>query len=155
NLNVSHAFHSPALDPILPELERAAREMRLAPPSMRLVSGLTGGWAGAEVATPGYWVRQARGAGLVAEWRAARDGGGCRHFVEIGPKPVLVGQGAAMIEDAECRWLASMTAGKADQEVLNQSAAALWVDGFPIDWRAFHPDAGPTSVRLPLYPFQE
>ena len=60
-LNVSHAFHSPALDRILPELDAAAREMRLSMPAIRMAAALTGEWAGQEVATPEYWVRRREG----------------------------------------------------------------------------------------------
>lgn len=154
-LNVSHAFHSPALDEILPELEAAAREIRFSPPTMRTVAGLTGKWAGAEITTPDYWVRQAREAVRFSDGLLAIHAAGCRTYLEIGPRPVLTGLGAAMLEDTDCQWLASLSQGMSDREVLNQSAGKLFVSGHTLDWHEFYGAFAESHVDLPLYPFQQ
>ena len=42
NLNVSHAFHSPLLDPMLGELEKEFSDIKLSDPKIPLISNLTG-----------------------------------------------------------------------------------------------------------------
>src|SRR5690606_17754848 len=59
-LPVSHAFHSPLLEPMLAELEREAAALNFAPARLRLVSNLSGALAGPEIGTPAYWRRHAR-----------------------------------------------------------------------------------------------
>src|SRR5262245_29237317 len=41
-LAVSHAFHSPLMDPVLDEFERGASEIQYAAPRIGLISSLTG-----------------------------------------------------------------------------------------------------------------
>src|SRR4029078_10703667 len=60
-LRVSHAFHSPRIDPMLDAFARVAAELTFHPPQIPLVSNLTGERATAELlASPDYWVRHAR-----------------------------------------------------------------------------------------------
>src|SRR5262249_28221257 len=41
-LNVSHAFHSPLMNPILEELEKSARQVQYAAPKVKFISSITG-----------------------------------------------------------------------------------------------------------------
>jgi acyl transferase domain-containing protein len=59
---VSHAFHSPLMEPIAGPLLEVVEGMELRPPSTgwRVVSTLTGGWcAGGELTRPSHWVEHA------------------------------------------------------------------------------------------------
>ena len=61
HLHTSHAFHSRMMDPILSEFAREVEQADLHPPSLPIVSTVTGTWARAgEVATPGYWAKNLR-----------------------------------------------------------------------------------------------
>ncbi len=56
DLNVSHAFHSPLMEPMLAAFEKAVAAIPLQPPTVRLISNLTGRVAKAEEITqPKYW----------------------------------------------------------------------------------------------------
>jgi acyl transferase domain-containing protein/acyl carrier protein len=96
-LTVSHAFHSPLMDPMLDELAELAGGMSFQAPSIPIVSNLTAEPISAErLRDPGYWRDQARLTVRFADgvrWLAAQ---GVRRFVELGPDGVL----AAMCHDS-------------------------------------------------------
>ncbi|MBL8974644.1 MAG: type I polyketide synthase, partial [Myxococcales bacterium] len=82
-LTVSHAFHSPLVEPMLAAFEQVAATVRYAAPTRALVSNVSGAPAGAEVASPGYWVRHARAAVRFADGVRALWAAGARTFVEV------------------------------------------------------------------------
>src|SRR6185312_14717544 len=60
-LRVSHAFHSPHVDPVLDELRRVAADLDFRPPAIPIVSTLMGTALSPEQAcSPDYWARHAR-----------------------------------------------------------------------------------------------
>ena len=54
-LNVSHAFHSPLMEPMLEDFLVEAQRVAWRAPEIKLVSNVTGVFAGAAAATPDYW----------------------------------------------------------------------------------------------------
>ena len=76
-LQVSHAFHSAMMDPILGPFEEFVGSMRRHAPKIPWVSSATGGWVtAAEASSPAYWTRQLREHGALPSGRvrADRDG---------------------------------------------------------------------------------
>src|SRR5207237_4620213 len=60
-LPTSHAFHSAAMDPILPAVTAAAEKTNRQEPKIRWISTCTGKWMTAEdMADASYWSRQLR-----------------------------------------------------------------------------------------------
>ena len=154
DLAVSHAFHSPLVEPILGALRVEAAGMRFAPPRLPLVSNVTG-----EVTPLGqapdadYWVRHARQpvrfqAGIQALLRR-----GIRDFLEIGPAPTLIGLGRQAPGAEEATWLASLRPGAVWPTVLG-SLATLWTHGAPVRWAEVEAGRGRRRVSLPTYPFE-
>jgi acyl transferase domain-containing protein len=128
-LNVSHAFHSPLMDPIL-DAFRAEAE--------RVVGG------DAE-----RWTRHLRDTVRFADAVRATN---CHTFVEIGPKPVLTALGARSV--AGGRWLASLQPPRDEQRQILETLAALYEGGAAVDWRAFHAARPARKVILPNVAFQ-
>jgi acyl transferase domain-containing protein len=152
-LNVSHAFHSPAMDPILDDLERCAARFDHAPPRLPLVSNLTGSFVEGGQVDGGYWRRHTRspvrfGAGVATLVEAGYD-----TFLEIGPRNTLIEMGRRAAGDSSQLWCASLGGGNQDSRALLRAAGELHASGLAIDWHAFDRGRAARRLRLPTYPF--
>lgn len=102
-LTVSHAFHSPLMEPILDEFRQVAASVTYHKPTLPLVSNLTGQLAGQEILTPDYWVRHVRETIRFADGVMTLCEHGARIFLEIGPGATLLGLAEQVIEKATKR----------------------------------------------------
>jgi acyl transferase domain-containing protein/acyl carrier protein/NADP-dependent 3-hydroxy acid dehydrogenase YdfG len=153
-LAVSHAFHSPAMAPMLAAFERELSHIRFSPPRRALVSNVTGELAGPEIAQPDYWCDHVLSPVRFAEGLATLASQGAQTFVEIGARPTLIGMGRQCLPDPSLAWWPSLRPGQNDWQVVLRSLAELHRSGHPIDWRGFHRPLPHRLVPLPGYPFQ-
>ncbi len=153
-LVVSHAFHSPLVEPMLDAFATAAGTVEYAAPLFDLVSNVTGEIAGARMASAAYWREHVRAPVRFADGMRALAGAGCDAFLEIGPHPVLLGMGRECLPDHPGAWLPSLRRGRGDWEQLLESLAALYVRGTGVDWKGFDAGSACRRVVLPTYPFQ-
>lgn len=155
SLTVSHAFHSPLVEPMLDEFEQLARTITCHSARVPLVSNVTG--AVIDPSAPmdaAYWRRHARGAVRFADSIRAVDALGVRTFLEIGPAPVLLGMARQCLDGPERSWLASMRKDQDGWPQILASLGSLFVSGATVDWQAYDRPFGRRSVDLPHYPFQ-
>ncbi len=153
-LSVSHAFHSPLMEPMLADFESIVREITFSRPQIDLISNLTGELAAADITTPEYWCRHIRQPVKFAASMATLHQQGCDVFVEIGPKPALLGMGRQCLPEDVGVWLPSLRQGTDDWQQILQSLGELYVRGASIDWSGFDQDYQRRRVALPTYPFQ-
>jgi acyl transferase domain-containing protein/acyl carrier protein len=153
-VQVSHAFHSPLMEPMLDEFERVASEVAYSVPQIPFCSNLTGQPVMDEIATPGYWCRHVRQPVRFADGMDAIHKQGCEFFLEIGPKPVLLGMGRLCLGEDVGRWLVSLRPGQDDWLELLQSLSELYISGVPVDWAGFDSHYRRHKIPLPTYPFQ-
>ena len=153
-LAVSHAFHSPLVEPILDEFLEAAQAIRFSRPSIPIISNVTGELVTDAIATPEYWrqhirqpVRFERGIRKLRELGAS-----C--FLEIGPKPTLLAMGQACLGDDGTIWLPSLRPGRSDWSVMLESLRRLYLSGSRVDWQGFDRGYVRKKVSLPTYPFE-
>ncbi|NEO29937.1 MAG: acyltransferase domain-containing protein [Symploca sp. SIO3C6] len=59
-LTVSHAFHSPLMEPVLKPFAQVAAEVRFSVPKIPLISNITGEQVTEDITTADYWVRHIR-----------------------------------------------------------------------------------------------
>ncbi len=160
-LNVSHGFHSPLMDPILPEFERVADPLSFQPPRIPLVSNVTGGILDPDF-TPGaaYWRRHIRAPVDYAAGIQALADQGYGLFLEIGPNPVLSGMGRRCLVDfagagsgKDFTWLPALRQGREDWDVSLEALGELYVRGMAVDWAGFDRPYTRRKIALPAYPF--
>lgn len=156
SLTVSHAFHSPLMEPILAEFNGIAASINYASPQLGLVSNVSGQWAGQQVAHAAYWRQHLRAPVLFAQSMQFLQAQGYELFVEIGPKPTLLSLGQRCLPDAQALWLPSLRSGRNDWQQMLESLGQLYVNGVEVDWVGFERDyvKGRERLVLPTYPFQ-
>ncbi len=89
-LRTSHAFHSAMMDPMLDDLEARMAGIRLSPPRIAYVSGVTGQWIdAAEATSPRYWARHSRAPVRFADGLACLAAAGRPVLLEVGPGTAL------------------------------------------------------------------
>ncbi|MFC5184934.1 type I polyketide synthase [Actinomadura harenae] len=156
-LRVSHAFHSPRMDPMLDAFRRAAETVSYSAPDLPVISNVTGAPAtGDDLRTPDYWVRHVRAAVRFGDGIAnlARDG--VTRYLEIGPSAALSPLVEGCVPDRPGGVVAVPALRRDRPEVrsLLTALATLHVTGADVDWDA--PFAGRPARRVPLptYAFQ-
>ncbi|KAB8314798.1 type I polyketide synthase [Tolypothrix campylonemoides VB511288] len=153
-LQVSHAFHSPLMKPMLAEFERVASAINYKFPQIPIVSNVTGKLVSDEMTTADYWVRHVSQPVQFAASMETLHQQGYGVFVEIGPKPILLGMGRQCLPEQGQLWLASLRPTHPDWSQMLESLAQLYVHGAKVDWAGFDKDYTRRSVVLPTYPFQ-
>jgi myxalamid-type polyketide synthase MxaB len=154
-LRVSHAFHSPLMKPMLAEFEQVARQVHFSLPQIPLISNVTGETITDTIATPEYWCRHILQPVRFAQSMEELIQQGVEIFVEIGPKPTLLGMGRQCLPVDHSRlWLSSLHPEQGNWQTLLASLAELYLHGVTIDWEGFDRDFPRQRVVLPTYPFQ-
>ena len=154
-LTVSHAFHSPLMEPMLDEFAQFVGGLTLNGPRLGLISNVTGNPATREeVVRPEYWRRHVREAVQFARGMATLRAQGYDTFIEIGPSPVLLGMGRACLPENSGLWLPSLKQGRGEWRQILESAARLFVAGAELDWEGFDRGYPRSKVSLPTYSFQ-
>lgn len=150
-LDVSRAFHSPLMDPVLGPLANAARGLTLRPSETPLLSTVTAAWGPA--LDPAYLRDHAR---RRVHFGAAVDRlltEGYDTFVELGSTSLRGSVRAVAAAHPRGARVLALTAGDRDgARGLLEDVGRLWRRGVPLDRTAM--DAGRARVTVPTYPFQ-
>nr|ACO94499.1 polyketide synthase type I [Streptomyces sp. MP39-85] len=141
-LKVSHAFHSPLMDPMLQEFRKVAESVTYREPVIQLTK---------DVASADYWVRHVREAVRFADDVRHLQDQGVNRFLEIGPDSVLT----AMVRgSADGTAAATQRRDHPGTETLFTGVGRLFAAGVRVDWNAVFDGRGARRVELPTYPFQ-
>ncbi|HEX8054934.1 MAG TPA: beta-ketoacyl synthase N-terminal-like domain-containing protein, partial [Thermoleophilaceae bacterium] len=157
-LRVSHAFHSPLMEPMLDEFRKVAEGRRFSRPRIPIVSALTGERIASEkISDPDFWVRHVREPVRFADAVTALHGAGVTRFLELGPDGVLTAMAGESLDpdDRERAVLVpALRSKRGDGETFVAFLAAAHAAGAAVDWRAFFDGSGARPVDLPTYAFQ-
>ncbi len=153
-LIVSHAFHSPLMEPILDEFGKFAQSFEYQKPAITFVSNLTG-QALKEAPDAIYWKNQIRQAVNFSDGIDALYDAGCTFFIETGPHPSLSGMTKTILAGKKnISITASLKRETNEWEFLLSNLAELYCSGLKIDWKEFYKPYNTKKVQLPTYPFQ-
>ncbi|WP_208024436.1 type I polyketide synthase [Amycolatopsis pithecellobii] len=144
-LTVSHAFHSPLMEPMLAEFGAVAETIRYAEPKIPVVSALVS----PAPATAGHWVRHVREAVRFGDCVDELIAQGTAQFAEIGPDAVLT----AMVAERGGRCVPTARRGDTGPRPLVAALAALHIRGLEVDFTPLL-GSGDQHVDLPTYPFE-
>ena len=164
-LNTTRAFHSALVEPALDALEASLDGVAISPPSLTVVSNLTGRAVEPDQALDGaYWRRHAREAVAFARGVRTLAELGVDLVVEIGPRSVLATMAVLAWPESAQRPApvvlsslyppsgnASESAGGAD---FMQAVAEVYQAGLPIRFEALFAGEARRRISLPGYPFQ-
>ncbi|MEM8805131.1 MAG: type I polyketide synthase [Cyanobacteria bacterium P01_G01_bin.38] len=164
-LPVSHAFHSPAMEPMLADFREVAEQIDFHPPKIKLISNLTGAVADGAVATPDYWCEHVIQPVNFAAGAKTLFRQGCPILLEVGPKPVLLGMAQRILaaeplpadvkpEKQPQVWLPSLRAGREDWGQMLKTLGTLYTRGIQVDWGSFDRAYDRRRLTLPTYPWQ-
>ncbi|MCO5974061.1 SDR family NAD(P)-dependent oxidoreductase [Actinoallomurus sp. WRP6H-15] len=157
-LQVSHAFHSPLMDPILDELRAVASGLTYRRAAVPVVSTLTGERiSDDELSSPDHWARQARGTVRFGAAVARLDGEQVRTYLELGPGGALSAMAQEAVDPAtagRAEFIPLMRRGRPEAREIVTGLARAHVRGVQADWSRFFTDAGARRADLPTYAFQ-
>ncbi|MCL2936119.1 MAG: aminotransferase class III-fold pyridoxal phosphate-dependent enzyme [Trichodesmium sp. MAG_R02] len=151
-LNVSHAFHSPLIEPMLEQWQESMEGISFNKPQISLISNLTGEFfPDDKIPEANYWRQQTRNPVRFKEGIDTLFQQKYRLFVEIGPKPIL---SKLAQRRGEGTWLPSLVEGLEDWQILASSLANLYIEGAAVNWKGWDSDYSRYRLSLPTYPFQ-
>ncbi|MFF5854539.1 SDR family NAD(P)-dependent oxidoreductase [Streptomyces sp. NPDC012751] len=155
-LKVSHAFHSPLMEPMLAEFRSVAESLTYHRATVPVVSNVTGALATQDIAGPDYWVRHVREAVRFHDGVRALAAAGVTRFLELGPDAVLTALARECLTAdgtaADAVLAAATRRARDETETLLTAVARLHTAGAAVDWTALF--TGARTVDLPTTAFQ-
>jgi acyl transferase domain-containing protein/thioesterase domain-containing protein/acyl carrier protein len=158
-LQTSHAFHSGSIDPILDSFVKLVSQKQLRPPQIPLISNVTGTWLTEKEATdPAYWARHFRETVRFREGLKVLQADPAGFLLEIGPGETLCALAMQNVgRETHSKIFPSLPRSSernGDLSAMLSALGNLWVNGVPVDWKAFHAHERLRRIPLPTYPFQ-
>ncbi|MCK2241319.1 MULTISPECIES: type I polyketide synthase [unclassified Crossiella] len=148
-LRVSHAFHSPLMEPMLAEFRAVCAGLTHNPPRLPIISTVTGQPVAPDAE---YWVRHVREPVRFLDAVLALRTAGAGTFLELGPDAVLAPMAARCLPESGST-AAVLRKGKPERDSFLAALGQVFVRGAAVDWHSFSAGAG-HRVKLPTYAFQ-
>ncbi len=154
-LSVSHAFHSPLVEPVLDEFEHFAAKMQYAAPAIRVISNRTGLVATRrELQSAAYWRDHLRETVRFADGLRTLEALKPDLCIEVGPHPALTGFAAMSFGAGGPLVLPTLRRERDDWMQMLDMLQAAHLSGVEINWRSVFHDRTMRSALLPTYPFE-
>ncbi|WP_145013573.1 type I polyketide synthase [Mycobacterium marseillense] len=152
-LEVSHAFHSPLMEPMMGEFSAVAAGVSASEPRIALVSNLTGQLAGPDYGTVAYWVDHVRKPVRFVDGVQLAESLGAGVFLEVGPGAALTAAVDQSLTTDRAMSVVSMAKGRPEVDSLLSAAGQLFATGSDVDWSAAFTGLNARRIALPTYAF--
>ncbi|GAA4016770.1 type I polyketide synthase [Allokutzneria multivorans] len=149
-LTVSHAFHSPLMDPMLDDFRAVAESLTYSAPTIPIISGTE-----VEQYSADYWVQHVRGTVRFYDSVLSLEANGVTRYLELGPHGVLTAaaKDSLTVKDG-IALVPLLRKDRAEDEAALSALVSLHVNGVEVDWASFFAGSGSRRVALPTYAFQ-
>ncbi|MGW4773089.1 type I polyketide synthase [Nocardia sp. NPDC004278] len=152
-LRVSHAFHSPLIEPMLAKFAEVVAGLDFHEPTIGVVSNVTGAVAGSELSAPQYWVRHVRETVRFADGIRTLKQEGTTTFLIAGPDGGLAALIVESLEPADAVTVPVLRKDHSEPWTALQAVARVFVAGSNVRWDAPF-GTGRQRIALPTYAFQ-
>ena len=152
-LAVSHAFHSPLMEPMIEKFGRIAAEVSAAEPRIKLVANVSGRLAGPGYGSPEYWVEHVRRPVRFADGVQAAESLGAGVFVEVGPGAGLPAAIEQSLTTEQPVLVVTLAKDRPEIDSLLTALGRSFTTGLAVDWQAILGGLGGRVVDLPTYGF--
>jgi acyl transferase domain-containing protein/NADPH:quinone reductase-like Zn-dependent oxidoreductase/acyl carrier protein len=154
-LEVSHAFHSPLMEPMLDQFEAFAKQFNYHAPQIPIASNLTGRIERGAIFDAKYWRNHARKAVRFSESveSLVEDKVDC--LIEMGPTSTLLGMARRCVDNWKPAAFPSLRKGSDDLQVFYKSIAEVWVRGHHLEWNGTGAGRGANRIDIPGHPMDQ
>ncbi|MDH5325116.1 MAG: SDR family NAD(P)-dependent oxidoreductase [Gammaproteobacteria bacterium] len=154
-LEVSQAFHSGLIEPMLDEFRVVLESVQFNDPKIKIISNLSGEEAGQNMCTVSYWLDHIRKPVLYAAGIKSAFASGVHTFIEVGPQPILSGLTLRNAGPDNSKTVCIPSAGKSTDEnaAFLRAVATAYVEECSPDLSKLNYGPSVKSIKLPLYPF--
>jgi acyl transferase domain-containing protein/acyl carrier protein len=151
-LQVSHAFHSALMDPILLPFYEFAKQLAYKAPTKSVISTIDGEFYKKTTVTADYWVQHVRQAVDLQKSMATLAAQHYDILLEIGPRPTFSKSSEQL---TALKWCYSLRREMDDWQALLMNLASLYESGVTIHWQNVYADYDRQTISIPGYVFQE
>ena len=151
-LNVSHAFHSALMQPIIKEFKAIADTITYSLQKIPIVSNLTGELATNRIASSNYWIEHILQPVQFANSIRYLDKQQVNIYLEIGTKPTLITMAQSILDKG--LFVSSLNPQQSDYHSILSCLARLYTTGIKINWHAVTQNYSANKISLPTYSFQ-
>lgn len=153
-LEVSHAFHSPLMEPMLDEFTQFAAGIGHDAPKIPIVSNLTGQVETGDIFDEKYWRDHVSSSVRFAECVDRLVDEDVNVMIETGPSATLIGMARRCHPEHKLVAIPSLKRGQTDEEFLATALAKAYVAGVELRWDR-ELQVEPKRIELPVYPLNE
>ncbi len=151
-LPVSHAFHSPLMEPMLADFAAEVKTAVFGTPQMPFATNLAGA-SDLSWGDPEYWIEQIRQPVRFLETVRRIEERGVSTYLEVGPDAVLSAMTQQCASGGDVAVMALHHGRLPEPDALVACLAQAWTAGVPVDWAALSAAGADIGPDLPVYAF--
>jgi acyl transferase domain-containing protein/acyl-CoA synthetase (AMP-forming)/AMP-acid ligase II len=153
-LQVSHAFHTPLLEPMLDAFSQVLAEVEFSAPCIPLVSNMNAQWITSTPLDATYWRAHVLAPVCFEQSVQHVAEKGISIFIECGPDKILSNLTRTLLNGRAVHVLSALDRRREDWDCLLSGMGTLYCQGVNLDWEAYDADFDTHRITLPTYPFE-